>query len=1123
MMNMEVPVVVSKKVKIIFASAIMVIAGLVATPVIVNNAAAVDCTPGAEGCSGGTSGGNGSQSGCSHSSGLWTCHGATWRWYEATSDNILIAGNSNFYSRSGTVTGCMDEGGYYRYAMVNAGTGAQYGLAPIGGQGDKIFRSVNFGGAMAYRGPSADAGNRDWNEVQQAYVDAKKEKPENFPYNWDGNSALSWFCAPNPDGARYYAKSNVSNGSGYETTGITSTFKRANTSTLTLQVDDTAKITFSHNVYSSKSEDPFDWTMARTMNGASGFSNSAYEIVPTSDGSTSNGGLGGSESGSVTSSKEKKDNLYIGLTNPAAGFNQTYTDGGNWFVMRDTYDVTFKEVGTYEFCEAVNVKGTGLTQVCTKIVVGENITETTDCNRWLGQSGYNSNHTSVISAVNNSMLSGQFSDWQGQINGYGITYAMPTDPIAWQNCYFPGAQKNAFKDVTTINGTWVVPEKPHTGCSNQYGDYKVFHTQPVPSEWTNEYLVRTDSPFGFNLPGFSMKMSNPFKNLIDKTGSNALANGDTTIVSVQNNYGTVADDVGKIYMDQVETTGTPNYTNVNSGVAHQCWNPRCCSTAECGCHCCGKNCSGCCCNTCTVTRCHYINEATRNDGALESKAEVWVPYNFINTTSFSLDRSPVYSGEEVRVLNSQAEIGTRDNAYTERNYATQVDNAQVKLFAYVATNDQTGQDGEQGSLDCGGLTQKQCEEVNSFSGTLNEKGDLNGTVEKMFSGEYNAFDASAGDYMCFALGVYPSKVEKDDEMDPAANHQWYVSRRCSIFAKRPSFQIYGGSFYTAGSVNTSTANKHNVYTAYGYHKFSKSDTTLYGSWVEQSNVTLGLSRLFASGAGYGLANTVAGSGSHEGGSIDFCRNRAPLSLANYGGAQEGFWMNICAGRDTGTTGLAGIQPTTTNRKALVDFWATGDANTGAGYVDLNSNYQTIASPTGVSIRFTNGGDSDMTLSGLMVPAGVTHIIRTNGNVTVGGDIIYNPDTMLTVGQIPKVVIYANNVDIDCNVTQLDAIVVAEGNVNTCVNGGDINSRERSHQLNMRGMIISNTLELGRTYGAAAYTGKVYNNSVTQLPSSIPAEAINYDTSAILWGRYMSGAGESDTMTVTYQHELAPRY
>lgn len=1082
----------------------------------------------------GGSTGSGGIKGCGGAAGwtLDTCYGAAWRYYKLPEgqDGVTIKGKAagHDYAKGGQISGCKEAGGYWRYAMVAYATGKyadgttysageQVGLIGISGNSFNVYNSEMFGGGMNY------IADTSWDDMKTYYDEAQEKFPSVFKLGFSSGSNLSWFCAPNPDGARYYAKSNVSNGSGYETTGITSTFKRANTSTLTLQVDDTAKITFSHNVYSSKSEDPFDWTMARTMNGASGFSNSAYEIVPTSDGSTSNGGLGGSEGGSVTSSKEKKDNLYIGLTNPAAGFNQTYTDGGNWFVMRDTYDVTFKEVGTYEFCEAVNVKGTGLTQVCTKIVVGENITETTDCNRWLGQSGYNSNHTSVISAVNNSMLSGQFSDWQGQINGYGITYAMPTDPIAWQNCYFPGAQKNAFKDVTTINGTWVVPEKPHSGCSNKYGDYKTFHTQPIPSEWTNEYLVKTDSPFGFNLPGFSMKMSNPFKNLIDKTGSNALANGDTTIVSVQNNYGTVADDAGKIYMDQVETTGTPNYTNVNSGVAHQCWNPRCCSTAECGCHCCGKNCSGCCCNTCTVTRCHYINEATRNDGALESKAEVWVPYNFINTTSFSLDRSPVYSGEEVRVLNSQAEIGTRDNAYTERNYATQVDNAQVKLFAYVATNDQTGQDGEQGSLDCGGLTQKQCEEVNSFSGTLNEKGDLNGTVEKMFSGEYNAFDASAGDYMCFALGVYPSKVEKDDEMDPAANHQWYVSRRCSIFAKRPSFQIYGGSFYTAGSVNTSTANKHNVYTAYGYHKFSKSDTTLYGSWVEQSNVTLGLSRLFASGAGYGLANTVAGSGSHEGGSIDFCRNRAPLSLANYGGAQEWFGMNICSGRDTGTTGLAGIQPTTTNRKALVDFWATGDANTGAGYVDLNSNYQTIASPTGVSIRFTNGGDSDMTLSGLTVPAGVTHIIRTNGNVTVGGDIIYNPDTMLTVGQIPKVVIYANNVDIDCNVTQLDAIVIAEGNVNTCVNGGDINSRERSHQLNMRGMIISNTLELGRTYGAAAYTGKVYNNSVTQLPSSIPAEAINYDTSAILWGRYMSGAGESDTMTVTYQHELAPRY
>ena len=116
------------------------------------------------------------------------------------------------------------------------------------------------------------------------------------------------------------------------------------------------------------------------------------------------------------------------------------------------------------------------------------------------------------------------------------------------------------------------------------------------------------------------------------------------------------------------------------------------------------------------------------------------------------------------------------------------------------------------------------------------------------------------------------------------------------------------------------------------------------------------------------------------------------------------------------------------------------------------------------------------------------------------------------------VIYGNNISIDCNVTTIDAILIAEGTVNTCKdakNGGEddnTNSELRSHQLNIRGMVIANKLELNRTYGTA--WGK---------QSNIPAETINYDTSTMLWGRYMAGSGESDTLTTVYQHEIAPRY
>lgn len=1034
---------------------------------------------------------------------LDTCYGAAWRYYKLADgqDGEYIKGKSSgTFAAPGQISGCADAGGYWRYAMVAYGTGKysdgsyysagdQVGLIGISANSSNTYNSEFFGGGMNYIPDNA------WDTVRDEYDYWSKIYPSIFTLGFDSSSNLAWFCAGEPGdrGSEFLAKSDVTNsGANSATTGITKTNKKAETSAASAVVGSTVNISFKHNVYATKASTPIEWTMSFTQSGGGGAS-----VSPSFS--------GGARGGTATSGATKTDGYYLGNPSP---------------VSAGSYTVTINQAGTYTFCEKLSVKDGPTTEVCTTIKAGE-IT-TGNCNMWLGQSGYGSGHTSVISAVKNSNLSGAYSGWQGRINGDKLTYAMPTDPIVWQNCYYPGAQKNYNKNVTTINDIWVVGEKSHSGCSNKYGDYKTFHTQAIPGEWTNEYKVSTDSPYGFNLPSFSFKYSSPFVNLIDhfKGGKDGmLADGDVRVRDHANNYDTKMDDVGQRYQDEIETTGTPNYTHVST-IAHECWYRRCCSSSECGTHCCGEDCEYDCCNTCTVERCHYINDATRNDGYLSSKAEVLIPYNFINTTHFSLDRTPVYSGEEVRVLNARAHVGVKANSLTERTYATQVDGAQVKLFAYVAPNDQTAQDGIEGAFSCS--SQKQCKEVRSHSGTLNESvaGLHTGKDEYMFSGQYNAFDASAGDYMCFAMAVYPATSGADNNLKPNGDGKWYIQRECRVIAKRPSFQVYGGSLYTSGNVSTSVAKKHNIYSAYGYEQSSKTNTTIFGSWVEQSTVVLGQATLLASGAGTGLAGTSAGSGSLEGGSVNYCKNRTTLSMANFGGAND-FGMMICP--IVQATGMAGIQPSTTNRKALVDFWATGDANASGtitpGYGEV------ISSATGVKVVFSNGGDSNLTVNGATVGAATTHIIRTNGSVTVNDSIKYVAGEFSSAGQIPKVVIYAGkDININCGVTQLDAIIIAEGKVNTCANAsGDDNDSARANQLNIRGMIIANELELGRTYGAAAYPSKVWNNSAYQLPSSVPAEAINYDTSAILWGRYMSGAAESDTMTVTYQHELAPRY
>ena len=148
----------------------------------------------------------------------------------------------------------------------------------------------------------------------------------------------------------------------------------------------------------------------------------------------------------------------------------------------------------------------------------------------------------------------------------------------------------------------------------------------------------------------------------------------------------------------------------------------------------------------------------------------------------------------------------------------------------------------------------------------------------------------------------------------------------------------------------------------------------------------------------------------------------------------------------------------------------------------------------------------------------TKVIRTKGDVVIDKNIIYDNDGRNTtegysnLESIPKIIIYAKNINISCDVTRVDAVLIADDKINTCSNNVTDNSSLRSTPLMIRGSVISNTLTLGRTYGAA--TGK---NSV------VPAEIINYDTSLYLWANNQSSATAPGKLTETYINELAPRY
>ena len=275
---------------------------------------------------------------------------------------------------------------------------------------------------------------------------------------------------------------------------------------------------------------------------------------------------------------------------------------------------------------------------------------------------------------------------------------------------------------------------------------------------------------------------------------------------------------------------------------------------------------------------------------------------------------------------------------------------------------------------------------------------------------------------------------------------------------------------------------------------------VFSSWVEQSVAAKGQVVALASGAATGLSSNIAGGGSHEP-SPDYCKYRVPLSIANYSTSMV---AGICPNQATGNSGIAA---SLTNRISLVAPLPNEDSTTfeysGNTTITLNNSTKNI-------VRYNINGNA--TIGTNSVSTGKTHIIKATGDVTISGNINYQAATFTSLDQIPKLIIYGNNVTIGCTVTNIDAIIIAEKDLNTCVSS-NINNRENSYQLMVNGAIVTNNLYLNRTYGAA-----------TGVNSKIQAETVNYDASVLLWGRAKADPdNEHKNLTSVYIHEIAPRY
>ena len=504
----------------------------------------------------------------------------------------------------------------------------------------------------------------------------------------------------------------------------------------------------------------------------------------------------------------------------------------------------------------------------------------------------------------------------------------------------------------------------------------------------------------------------------------------------------------------------------------------------------------------------YSNSAlTRvGTGDIRSSAEVWVPYNFYNETRVTDVNDVIYAGEEASI-DYEIVTGLKENSkLNNARYATVAKKAKWKVEV------------------CYGEGYEKCFWSEEKNGNLHESEGMYDEAIKNDSSTKTTVsipDLTAGTKVRVRSAVYPKDSGADDNIkvdyyDSSDPNTWAYSEPVElVVAKRPSFQVWGGSVYSAGKVDIPIANK----IEYGRR---------FGSWAEFSVIANGGVTGLASGAGLGYATYIGdtmwpkykfdeddhwgnnapwltseqNSGGIGGNDIDsdnYCKISF-LSFANmYCNSSNGGNSNYVGGLNMGAP---------SDRFELISRFDGGDTGSVVGEISLSGE-------SGAKIEegiYYYRGKNSLIITESEIDMGKTKVVNSDNDVRIAGNIKYQNDGYGRMEDVPKVIVYTKgNIVIDCQVQQIDAVLIAEKNISTC-NSGDQNAWQNSTQLNINGAVIADNFTLERTYGAAT----MYN-------SMVPAEIINYDASLYLWVNGKSDVTKTGNIVTTYQTELSPRY
>lgn len=498
-----------------------------------------------------------------------------------------------------------------------------------------------------------------------------------------------------------------------------------------------------------------------------------------------------------------------------------------------------------------------------------------------------------------------------------------------------------------------------------------------------------------------------------------------------------------------------------------------------------------------------INQKNSNE------AQARVPYNFKNTVDpVKKDESePVYGGE-IETFDFVIHTGTKSNSETmnsgDPEYATIARDAKWKLIIYTENN----------SLGCDQLSEvvndsMECADTDpnsdsskilSSSGTI---GDLNpqGKKEGYDNNEsitINIPDLVAGTRICIKAGAYPATSGDDTNWNNKdGDGKWaWSTPKCYTVAKRPSIQVWGGNVYSGGEINTGVSTKNNIVNHIAgnpsYAPESKEDPRTFGSWGELGVISNGAVIGFGSGASMGYAADRA---TDPGGSTtdDFCEN-SPLTFANDG----------CSSKSVGSIGNnASINKSEIDMQTIVSVLAANTDTTSSDAYKYSKDDIVIDGSDRIDASDVNA---------------TTRVRRSEKDIIIEKNIEFDRGyNYKELSEIKRAVLYAKNIYIDCSVERVDAILIAENIVKTCVKNGkeapDLDGRDRGEkQLVVNGAIIARKLEADRTFGAGP-----------GMNSIVPAELINFDSTLLLFGRNVDTLEDNTGQLVTTSiYELAPR-